>query len=71
MSSVDDLYVQRADLLFRRLHRGDTSVRAELESIARQEGASELKRGVNDYRLAVWTHGRPQARERVLAGASM
>ena len=71
MSPVDDLYVQRADLLIRRLHRGDGSGVVELASIARQEGASELKRAVNDYRLAVWAHGRPRAEARDLVGAAL
>jgi hypothetical protein len=69
MAPVDALYAQRADLLLRRLHRGDMSVCVELGSIARQEGASELKRAVNEYRLAVWAHGRNESRARVTASA--
>jgi hypothetical protein len=69
MGLVDDRYAQRADLLLRRLHRGDVSVRPELRSIARHEGASDLKRAVNEYRHAVWSHGRAPSDVRVLVGA--
>jgi hypothetical protein len=65
---ADDVYVQRADLLVRRLHRGDDDVRMELQLIARQQGATELKRGINDYRRAVWSHGRLRDDVRVAIG---